>query len=495
MGCRTAPPNYLGKVRAYADAMIRDGRDTYGTEPSPLFASTLNRKTMKIGTFGPIQGVRETDRSFGGANPQEEVGLYEILYRLSDLTLDPRYAAEADHALKFFFSRCQSPATGLMTWGEHLYWDFKKEGMGGYDARHEIKGEWPFWNVCYKLAPDPCWKFAIGQWDHQIADKKTGDFSRHATWSVHGPQRGADFPRYAGQMIVNWADAYTRKENANRPRRDELLTAIALMLKRMERNIKVSPTGYLLAATDVSHRGISWASHAIELARCLWKAAPRVNGKLAGRMKRLALEMDDQFHRMPHTITSGGGFVVTLDVQTGKARARKKKKWSRPFTSDWASGYGYGIHARTANRCVVRFRQLEKSHPARAAKYRTLALAAADRYVKTRPNTRHLLKPGAISGVINLMLHAHELTGDQRYLKRADYFGRLGIRLFLGDGLPLPRVTNQHNHYEIITGGPAFMRALLRLHETLGPILEDHEGTIGTAGSPRTHPFRTPANE
>ena len=168
-------PDYLTRVKAYADAMIKEGRDTYGTEHSPLFAAALDRTTMRMGSFGKIDGVRSSDRSLGGANPQVDVELYAILYRLTELTGEKRYAKEASDALTFFFSRCQSPATGLMTWGEHLYWDFEQESMGGIDARHEIKGEWPYWNQCYKRTPDACWKFAIGLWDHQIANKKTVD--------------------------------------------------------------------------------------------------------------------------------------------------------------------------------------------------------------------------------------------------------------------------------------------------------------------------------
>ncbi|MHC4240636.1 MAG: hypothetical protein ACYSUC_12970 [Planctomycetota bacterium] len=39
---------YLRIVKAYADTMLRDGRDTYGRAHSPLFATTLDRKTVKM---------------------------------------------------------------------------------------------------------------------------------------------------------------------------------------------------------------------------------------------------------------------------------------------------------------------------------------------------------------------------------------------------------------------------------------------------------------
>ena len=91
-------------------------------------------------------------------------------------------------------------------------------------------------------------------------------------------------------------------------------------------------------------------------------------------------------------------------------------------------------------------------------------LAAAEQYLLSSPDTSQLLKPDVFAGVIELMLSSFELTCDQRFYKRANYFGQIGIELFLDDTSPLPKATNQHNHYETITGGPAFMNELLNIH-------------------------------
>jgi hypothetical protein len=458
----------LAIVKAYADAMIENGRDTYGIEHSPLFASALDRNTMKLGSadyFGSIPGVREGDRSLGGANPQEDMALFEILYDLTRITGDSKYAREADKALKFFFDRCQSPVTGLMTWGEHLFWDFHKESSGGRDL-HEVAGEWPFWDQSYRLSPEASWRFAIGQWDHQIADKATGDFSRHARWSTHGPGKGFDFPRYAGQMILNWADAYVREENANRERRNELLDAISTVVARMEENMTLTASGYLPAgrAEAGDHLYVVWKGSNLELARCLWKSIPylqKEDSDLADRMRKLALQQDYNFHKSPHEITSGGGFAVTLHSMTGEPRVREMNK---PFTAVWATGYGHSTHANMANLCFTRYEQLLDPHPELAQKYKVLILAAAEQYLLETPDIDQLQKPDAYARVIELMINAYDLTGDKRFIERAEYFSEVGINLFLDDGLPLPKATNQHSHYETITGGPDFMHALLQLY-------------------------------
>jgi hypothetical protein len=56
------------------------------------------------------------------------------------------------------------------------------------------------------------------------------------------------------------------------------------------------------------------------------------------------------------------------------------------------------------------------------------------------------------------------LTGDRKYLERANYFGQLGIDLFLDEDSSLPKATNQHNNYETITGGPELMSEILNLY-------------------------------
>ena len=61
------------------------------------------------------------------------------------------------------------------------------------------------------------------------------------------------------------------------------------------------------------------------------------------------------------------------------------------------------------------------------------------------------------------MLGAHEITGEKRYLDRADYFAQRAIKLFLTDDSSLPKATSKHNHYEAVTGSDTLMMALLKL--------------------------------
>lgn len=461
---------YLNVVRAYADGMISSGRDVYGPEHTPLFASALNRETLTIGSkedYSSIDGVRKNDRSIGGANPLHDVELYHILYALSEITGNSQYSDEADKSFQYFFMHCQSPATGLMAWGEHLYWDFENEacGYGKENQDYHESSVWPFWDRSYQLAPEACWKFAIGEWDHQIADKQTGHFSRHARWSEHGPFSGFEFPRYAGQMIERWVIAYNREENSEQPRREELLEAIKIVYSRMEENVKLTKSGYLPAGStnEGEHDKVVWLTSNLELARCLELAIPLFDDALAERMRLFALKQDMDFLNAPHKFDSvnGEGYVVTLHADTGLPRTRSMNK---PYTSSWGSGYGYGPHSNVANLCYGRHLALKTRHPELSEKYKILMLTGADQYLSSTPDASQLLKPDVFASVIRLMLNSYELTGDRKYLERANYFGQLGIDLFLDEDLPLPKASNQHNHYETITGGADFMNELLNLY-------------------------------
>jgi len=453
---------------SYATALIEHGRDTYGSEKSPLFASALDRYTMKLpnkDSIGKIDGVRVRDRSLSGANMIHDIDLFRLLYDMSMETGDNKYAQEADEAIKFFFHNCQSPTTGLVAWGEHLHWDFISEDCSyapNYDF-HEAK-EWPFMDQSYALAAGPFWQFVISEWDHQINDKETGDFSRHARYTRHETFSGFEFPRYAGQMIERWADAYNRPENATRARREELKMAINTLFNRMVENMSLSKSGYLIAGQSPQgdHINVVWLTSNLELACCLEIAAPMMDQDVGNQMREFALKQDVDFLDAPHKLDSvGGGFSVTLHAQTGLPRVRSMNK---PYSSTWSSGYGYGTHAGTANTCFERFQSLKENHLNLANRYKELTLMAGDKYLESIPDTTQLLKPQEFSEVIKLMLNCYELTGKDNYLQRAVFFAELGISLFLVDGNPIPKATNQHNHYESITGGPAFMYQLFRLH-------------------------------
>jgi len=429
--------DYLAIVRAYADAMIEHGRDEYGQECSPLFAEELDRRTMrmlegkaleKVAAISRDQwGIRPHDRMLGGGNPQHCQNLYQVLFQLAPSTGEKCYAKEANRSLRFFFERCQSPATGLFWWGEHAGWDFRTEKPLEKNAGniHEFYRPWVLWQHSWQLADGACERFARGLWKHQIGNHKTGDFSRHASITSHGPGTEAPYARHGGFYIETWAKAYKYTQD------EVFLTAIRSVLNGLER-ARLHEGGMLVSG---SKRKGGRTQCSVSLAVSLEDAARYMPSDLAEKMRRVASSNDEAFTKAH----------PAHNQQTAQTPA------------DWSNAYGSGGPVAEANTCMLRYRQVG------ADAYRNFVLEAADRYRNADIDLREPVWPGTVGNVIVLMLNAHEITSNDGYLQAADHFARKGVQLFLADGCPLPKASHAHDHYEAITNGDTLMMALLKL--------------------------------
>jgi len=445
-------PDYLGKARSCVDTLLEHGRDHYGTEHSPLIASALDRKKLSLLEFDGkpprMKGIRNGDRSLKGANPMHDQDLYQSLYALTVLTGDKRYAAEADRTLKWFFENCQSPATGLMTWGEHIYWGFRTETVAHLrDENHEFYGPWVIWDKSFELAPKACVKFAEGLWLHQIHDHESGDFSRHAAWSKHATGQHNGYPRHGGFYIATWARAY---EHAKNPM---FLEAIETLVDHYDRNSS-EKTGAIPCSISPNLIHIMWPESNLSLAVDLWDAAERVPPLLGLKMRQRAVKTDEVYLSLAHEFgPEGRGFVAGANVDT--LERLTEGAWTD--TAIWATAYGKTTDAQEANLCHLRWRQTKDE------RYRKLILDAASRYLTSEPDATAVLYPGPMVSAINLMLICHDLTGDKRYLERADHFGKKAVEIFFDDTSSLPKASSVDDQYETITGSDDLVAVMLKL--------------------------------
>jgi hypothetical protein len=73
---------------------------------------------------------------------------------------------------------------------------------------------------------------------------------------------------------------------------------------------------------------------------------------------------------------------------------------------------------------------------------------------------------GFVVGIWDHQIHdraSGDFSRHGRYSKHETFSGFDFPRY--ADGSPLPRASNQHKHYESITGGPSFMYRLLKLYQ------------------------------
>jgi hypothetical protein len=450
--------DYLALVRAYAETLIEKGRDTYGKVHSPLFAAALSRDSFAIGKFPEIEGIRPGDRITTGANPMTDENLYQILYALSIITKDPRYSAEADKALKFFFEHAQSSTTGLLAWGEHMGWDFTTEGP--IRDTHEFARPWVLWDRVYSLTPAACEKFAHGLWDHQIDDQKTGNFSRHAKWSHHETHPNFDFPRHGGFYILTWARAYLETKDPI------FLRAIETMVDHYNHNT-VAQSGAIRAETSRRYSVVEmWPLSNLSLAVDLTQAAGLIGkfaAPLSAKMLDEAAGIDRTLLALKHNQGKQGEFfVVTADAKTLEPLSDKANdKEHDPYARLWETSYGHYLSSNAANLCHLRYLQLPDGEIKEG--YKKLILDCATRYLNSDPDLSCTIYPAALGDAIWLLTDAYNLSKDRTYLQRAEHFAQIAVDKFFPNGVPLPVASSASSHYESITRSDTLMAALLHL--------------------------------
>jgi hypothetical protein len=118
-----------------------------------------------------------------------------------------------------------------------------------------------------------------------------------------------------------------------------------------------------------------------------------------------------------------------LFADCGGVSTMKPFETGRSYCPIWDFHYGTATEAQVAMICYERWRQLEPGEIRNG--YLRLITACANRYVKNDPPAEAIRKPGIIGDVVLLMTAAYELSGDRKYLERADYIARLGCCLVL----------------------------------------------------------------
>ncbi len=443
-----APTPFSGAVEKYVDTLMTVGRDTYGPQKSGLFLGALDRKTLKpLETRPPAPtGVRETDRPGGqtgplvGANPQLDQNLLRLLF-LYGTWRGEKYPKAAEEQLTWFLKNAQSPATGLLPWGEHLCWDVMADKAAGGFAAHEFARPWVLWEKCFELAPDESKRFALGLWESQVADHETGAFNRHASYDKSAPQDGRDFPRHAGFYIRTWAEAYAYTKD------ETFLKAIDVMLTRFEK--KRHPTTGLIEM--MTGNKICTPASSLSLAIDCDAASTKVPEPLAGRLSAFAAREDKIFCSLPHDLKGKKGFVLEVELATGTPTGK--------YTSVWQAQYGPPTTAAMAMMCVSRYEN------AAYLGYRDLISAAADVYVDAVPGPDVDLWPMTLGHAISLELAAFRATAQGKYHHQAYRLGNLAVEYFWGDS-PLPKASLKSDHYESTTGADTLAVALQDLWVT-----------------------------
>jgi len=474
--------DYMRIARNYAEYMIHEGRDTYGKEQTPLFVSVIDRKRrasykhwkevpfphVRLKPWAPgLQELgkrRPYDWPYTGAEPLRDLPLYNLLYRLTEITGEKQYAREADRSIKWFLDNTQSPATGLYPWGTHMHWNVHTDtwaynGDRGYGG-HEYNFPWPYWNQ----NPEQLARFAHGLWDNQIHDKKTGRFDRHALYHKRGP--GGDrfeFPQTGSCYINTWAREFARSGD---PEMKRAITTLLGLFKSMRH----PETGSLSWCTSSAPGRRERCQNAMNLraATNIQDGAALVESRdpeLAELMRQFARDTDNEFLAHDYdTIldVAGKGLLTAYHVATGQPLPSTfvaadedvedpsigfplRDQEGRPAMSNaygdpWSSPYAYFavLLSDRSLRCEARHKPV----------YERAVVETANIYMTIHPEVQWVVVSQYVARVIKVLRNAYRITDNPMYLRRADHIARLAVTLFFDETSPLPKMSSFDDFYE-----------------------------------------------
>jgi hypothetical protein len=273
------------------------------------------------------------------------------------------------------------------------------------------------------LAPEASKRFALGLWEHQIADHETGGFDRHAPYDKHGPVDRKDFARHAGFYIRTWGYAYKYTKD------DVFLKAIETLVNRFEKK-------------GFDKEGNKYATMGpLEV----HSASTMVPDPLATKLRKFAENEDE------------------LMIKAIKERRRERGLLPSAIKATWRAGYSSGVTASGAMFCLARYEQVGRQE------HKDRLIEVADAYVDTRPTEDVDVWPMSFGHVISTQVAAYRFTGKKIYLDEARRFANMAVEKYWQDK-PLPRAGLKVDHYETISGADTLALALLDIYAAINNV-------------------------
>ena len=423
--------HYLDSVRHCLDTLMTEGTDRYGGEHSPMFSSILDLKTHELPVDPPslLHGQRAQDRAFPGGNLQHDLHTLLVLKHFSGITGEARYEQAASSYLEYFLRRCAPVGNGLFPCGEHAFWDFRRDTIGGPPIQEDL-GFMPqeFLDMLWDANPQAVTNHIRGLERHLLeGDRWT--WNRHASiLRDQRPKEPAAFPRHGGFYVYQWVYLYTKTSDP------ELL--------EWARKTSISPGG-------IDH---SVMSLGLSLLRANELLGPNRLPEFEERgRKYLAPLVEDQRNSPRLGIT---GMYLALAKAEHPEAGRTYGFWDIEYAG--SGGYGSVGAERLAIMCLCAHRLTGSE------KHLQFARDVCDFYISHPRPKNDGITPGKFAGLIALMLDLHDLTGEEKYLTHSREMADEAISLLFVDGLF--RAATGEDYYEAANGAGLLMMELLRLH-------------------------------
>ncbi len=216
--------------RAYVsncvETLIQYGTDRYGPLHTDMLMSIIDvqkrespRKPLLLD--GQIYyEERPQRRNPAGSNLWYDQATLRVMYRISRLTGNHKYAEAADRYINAVFKYAVKP-NGLLVWGSHIFYDAYSDRAGGDgdgNGPHEILVYHPEWAELYRVNPNATRREIDGIWEWHIVDKQTGQHNRHDDRPA-----GGDFAFSGGSFALACAFMFSQTHEARYLERSKII--------------------------------------------------------------------------------------------------------------------------------------------------------------------------------------------------------------------------------------------------------------------------------
>lgn len=450
--------DYLYYVQTFADTLLATGLDTYGPASTPMWAAVIDARdrTVPIRGVPPTAGVRSSDRAVGGANYYHDVVTLRVFDELTKITGSNKYQKASKAYSQAFIERAQHPATGLLGWGEHLYYNFFTdtvsvsesrmiEQMPGFLMPHELIEWTPPWPRLWEADPVRTRQAIEGlQYHFTGPDPQTNLFNRHAVWNKSTYQKVImPWIKHAALYAYSYAFLYQQTGDATWKEKSWQIGTLYWNLRDRRTNLVL---GCLYHASEPEAGKTASLSNTALYAYWLYKA-----GELCAsdEMKRQAVTLLLAYDKYGWNEAQRNYYSeVNLDGSPVKGA---------PWSTPWKEGYGTSS-LLTLSRVAAYIAAKGGANELTSIVKKSLAIANG----QSLPD---IYNDQNLGEAIHANLEGYELTKDKQYLEQAQRYADMAVAFLWKDGLFVRQKGD--NYYEAKLGTGDLLSGFLRLHVAL----------------------------
>ncbi len=453
-GLEAAAPDYLGYVTTFADTLLTKGADRFGSRHTALWAGVIDARSMTVPEAGtpPPRGVRPHDRAVGGCNLYHDAVTIRVFRALSEVTGQPRYRDAALAYMRDFLALAQNPRSGLLAWGEHLYYDLFKDRVAAERAHHELLEWTPPWPELWEANPEAVARAIAGLRFHFYEDNPQALYNRHANWDspTHQKPGGQPWIKHSGLYAYSFMFLFSKTREQKWLEWARGAGALYWNHRNKETNLTLGCIG------DPRPTSSHASSQAPELAYWLFKAWELAPEEKAFRDRALIL--------------TKAYYKYFFDPAQGAFRgsvALDGKPLSEATSGPWNIAYGQPGILPNGRIAAYLARKTGDAQLAGMAKQ-------VHRIARQTPLPEGVSIEG-IAFALNLSLDLYDLTKESGYLRDAQHDAAYAVEHFWRQGPGGALFVRQagDSFYEAKTGAGDLLAGLLRLHLRLNPKLPE----------------------